>query len=162
MCNMTCESHNSIAMYALACHMYNIFYIEYVRTADDWTASMHASQILYGSVVRCVPSHMWPHVCVSVRVFVSSFVRSLIFERFSFFFISFLGDRNYTNRHCCVRFVEHISFRSCVLPTSLPANFFLLRARVRLNISVELHRSLYFESFNFFSVIFSFFYFSYF
>lgn len=108
---------------------------------------MHAAQYCMEALfVGSLRTHAAACVCVCM----SSFIRSLIFERFSFS-ISFLGDRNYTDRHCCVRLVELISFRSCVLPTSLPANF-LLRARVRSTKSHQLHRSLRIESFNFRSV----------
>lgn len=83
MCNMTCESHNFIAMYALACHMY----IEYVRTADDWIASMHAAQYCMEALF-IVSLRTCGRACVCVCSWVRSFV-CLFLSVFLFFFFHF-------------------------------------------------------------------------
>lgn len=135
MCNMTNESQNFIVKFAMviADHVYYCRITTHSQTIWLSPCTRHNWMNVWKRW-----RHMWPHVCMWVR----SFVRSFIFERFSSFL--FLGDRNYTNRHCCVRFVEHIAVSVHVCCRVVYRRIFITYARAQTDKSIsfiELHRS---------------------
>lgn len=120
--------------YSKPCVLLPHYYIQ----PDDMIVSMHAAQLN-----ECMET-LSAHVAACVCVYVSSVIRSFIFERFSSFL--FLGDRNYTNRHCCVRFVEHIAVSVHVCYRLVYRRIFIAytRARKLTNLSfIELHLASY-------------------